>query len=195
MVVFEGLDRTGKSTQLALLEGQRWSRTPVFTHMPSGFTSLTSRIYALTETEPMSSVLGRQLLHLACHAENMDVLLEGRDRAGVVLDRWWWSTIAYGWYGGGLAEVIDESVYRGMVDAVWSRLTADVVFLFDSPLGEDRWNVAGVEEGYLALAAEHPHTAVRVPILSVDDTARFVLEALEEHGLLELGDSASSRHD
>lgn len=168
------------------------SRAPAFAHMPSGFTSLTSGIYALTETEPMSSVLGRQLLHLACHAENMDAILEGRDRAGVVLDRWWWSTIAYGWHGGGLAEVIDESVYRGMIDAVWSRLTADVVFLFDIPLSEDQWNVVGVKEGYLALAEEHPHAVVRVPSSNVDDTAAFVFGVLKERGLLESGHAGTA---
>lgn len=37
IVVFEGLDATGKSTQLALLQGRLTGEPrPVFAHMPSG---------------------------------------------------------------------------------------------------------------------------------------------------------------
>jgi thymidylate kinase len=99
VVVFEGLDRTGKSTQLERLSGLSWKPPgPVFAHMPSGLTSLTSSIYTVTEHEDISSPLARQLLHLACHAENMHALVAGSSQGGLVLDRWWWSTMAYGWY-------------------------------------------------------------------------------------------------
>ena len=37
------------------------------------------------------------------HAENINALVQARRRCGVVLDRWWWSTVAYGWFGGRLA--------------------------------------------------------------------------------------------
>jgi thymidylate kinase len=121
VVVFEGLDRAGKSTQLDRLSALSWSHPrPTFAHMPSGLTSLTSRIYALTEGVPISSPLARQLLHLACHAENMAELVAGRDRSGLVLDRWWWSTMAYGWHAHGQALGIDASTFRRLIEAVWS---------------------------------------------------------------------------
>jgi dTMP kinase len=104
LVVLEGLDRTGKSTQRNRLAELTWANpTPVFTHMPSGLTSLTADIYHLTEKAVIQSAWARQLLHLACHAENMPAIADARNHGGVVLDRWWWSTVAYGWYAGQLA--------------------------------------------------------------------------------------------
>lgn len=185
VVVFEGLDRTGKTTQLQRLRDLNWADpSPVLAHMPSGFTKVTADIYALTETVSMTSPLGRQLLHLACHAENMTALQKGRDDGGLILDRWWWSTVAYGWFGGGLSAVMEEATFRGMVDAVWSGLQADVVFVFDTPLEQDRWNVDGVKEGYLSLAAENPDVAVMVPPSDVDSTADFIMSTLRGRGVL-----------
>ena len=104
LVVFEGLDRSGKFTQLSALTQLSWAElAPVFTHMPSGLTDLTKGVYRLTEDTPINSPLAWQLLHLACHAENIDAVSQARDSGGVVLDRWWWSTVAYGWHGAGLA--------------------------------------------------------------------------------------------
>ena len=72
LVVFEGLDRSGKSTQIKRLSMLNWKAPgPKFTHMPSGMTALTESIYELTENEKIGSPLARQLLHLACHAENI----------------------------------------------------------------------------------------------------------------------------
>src|SRR5258708_36870334 len=102
LIVLEGLDRTGKSPQADALKALRWAEpAPVFAHMPSGLTALTGEIYRLTEHTPITSPLARQLLHLACHAENIDTLARARQTSGVVLDRGWWSTVAYGWSRGG----------------------------------------------------------------------------------------------
>src|SRR4051794_7388128 len=114
LVVLEGLDRTGKSTQMSALRELRWDYpVPIFTHMPSGLTDLTQAIYRLTEAKRIASPLARQLLHLACHAENLGPLdLERREHA-VVLDRWWWSTMAYGWYAGQLDRLgVDEVFFK-----------------------------------------------------------------------------------
>jgi thymidylate kinase len=52
MVVLEGLDRSGKSTQMRRLQRLPWLEpAPMFIHMPSGVASLTQSIYRLTETE------------------------------------------------------------------------------------------------------------------------------------------------
>lgn len=188
VVVFEGLDRAGKSTQLDLLSGLNWrSPVPTFAHMPSGLTSLTSRIYALTEHERISSPLARQLLHLACHAENMPELLAARDRGGLVLDRWWWSTMAYGWYANGQALGVDLETFQYMIAAVWSDLSADVVFLFATPFEIDALNEESVLRGYQVLAeAEYEH-AVTVPAMDPATTADFILDELSARGLVEMG--------
>jgi dTMP kinase len=135
VLVLEGLDGTGKSTQLDRMKQWEWTEpAPTFAHMPSGLVSLTTAIYELTEHEAISSPLARQLLHMACHAENMEALVAGRDSGGLVLDRWWWSTMAYGWFGADLAgRNLPEAVFRGMIQSVWNPIDADLVLVFTTP--------------------------------------------------------------
>lgn len=186
LVVFEGLDRSGKFTQLSALTQLSWAElAPVFTHMPSGLTDLTKGVYRLTEDTPINSPLAWQLLHLACHAENIDAVSQARDSGGVVLDRWWWSTVAYGWHGAGLANGdVDELTFFGMIDAIWSRLPADVVFLFTTSYRADTLNRDQVRDGYARLAAQYPSITVVVPEAEPDSTTDFVLATLRERKLL-----------
>jgi len=100
VVVFEGLDKAGKSTQLELLKARVEAGSASFAHMPSGYTAFSRSLYQVLEHEPPSSGLARQLAHLACHHENMRMLTDTVRSRALVLDRWWWSTVAYGWYGG-----------------------------------------------------------------------------------------------
>jgi len=153
--------------------------------MPSGLTTLTNEIYRLTEKEPISSPLARQLLHLACHAENMAALVDARRDAGVVLDRWWWSTVAYGWYGRNLkTEGVGEAAFLGMIDSVWSRQLADVVLLFLTPHEHDALNRDAVREGYAHLAAQHAEITIEVPPGDRQSTTDFLVARLAERGLL-----------
>lgn len=186
LVVMEGLDRTGKSTQISALEKMQWADpTPVFTHMPSGLTGLTQAIYVVTETEAISSPLARQLLHLACHAENIDALKEARRRRAVVLDRWWWSTLAYGWHAGNMARLgVDEAVFRGLIDTVWSEQRADVVFLFIDPHRDDDHNREEVRAAYEHLAATYPSLTVQIPRTDPATTTQLLLTHLRDRGLL-----------
>jgi dTMP kinase len=186
LVVFEGLDRSGKSTQLSALTQLPWAEpAPVFTHMPSGLTNLTKGVYRLTEDTTINSPLARQLLHLACHAENIHAVGQARDSGGVVLDRWWWSTVAYGWHGARLADGdVDESTFFGMIDAIWSRLPASVVFLFTTPYRDDTLNRDQVRDGYARLAAQYPAITVVVPEADPDSTTHFVLATLRERNLV-----------
>jgi thymidylate kinase len=186
-VVLEGLDRSGKSTQVQRLRAMDWAAPlPTFTHMPSGLTALTKSIYQLTEREPITSPLARQLLHMACHAENVATLADARRHGSVVLDRWWWSTVAYGWYGGGLADSgVSESAFLGMIDAIWSSQPADVVFLFTTPYAHDHLNRDKVRYGYLQLAEQHALIVVEVPPGTQDETTDFLLSRLRDLGLLQ----------
>ncbi len=186
LVVFEGLDRSGKSTQIKRLSALDWAApTPRFTHMPSGMTDLTRNIYSLTENSQISSPLARQLLHIACHAENIEPIAEARVRHGLFLDRWWWSTVAYGWYGAGLAGAgLNESVFFGLIESVWSAQQAGMVFLFMTPHESDRLNRDAVRRGYAALAAEHEAIAVTMPPAGPEETTGFILASLRARELL-----------
>lgn len=117
LVVFEGLDRVGKLTQVDALRELNWGApAPTFAHMPSGSSSLRQAIYRLTEREAIDSPLCRQLLHLACHAESQPFLRAARASGGLILDRWWWSTVAYGWATGALADAgLSEDAFFGRV--------------------------------------------------------------------------------
>lgn len=78
VVVFEGLDKAGKSTQLDRMKQVIDPAHTTFAHMPSGFTEFTAAIYAVLEdgsTTP-TDPLARQLTHLACHRESMHTLVE-----------------------------------------------------------------------------------------------------------------------
>jgi dTMP kinase len=183
LVVLEGLDRTGKTTQREALQAAGWDPPgPLVTHMPSGLTPLTRAIYETTERQKITSALARQLLHLACHAENLPALVHARNERGVILDRWWWSTVAYGWFGG-LRDHLDEASFFGAIQMVWGGLEADVVFLFLETYEEDSHNVSAVVDGYRSLAAEHPTVAVEVPAGSEESTTRFLLEELRRRDL------------
>lgn len=186
LIVLEGLDRSGKSTQMDALRALHWANpAPVFTHMPAGLTTLTGDIYRLTEHRSIASPLARQLLHLACHAENIDALAQARQSSGVVLDRWWWSTVAYGWYAGGLASAgVDEAAFFGMIDTVWSRQHADAVFLFMAPHEHDELNRDEVRAEYAHFASEFPSLTIEVPLADPGSTTDFIVTHLLERELL-----------
>ncbi|WNV82883.1 hypothetical protein [Umezawaea sp. Da 62-37] len=193
LVVLEGLDRSGKTTQRDRLKRLDWiTPAPVFTHMPSGLKQLTEGIYRLTEDATISSPLARQLLHLACHAENVSALACARAEGGVVLDRWWWSTVAYGWFAGRLADAgLAESVFFGLIDAVWSQHPANLVFLFTNPYVHDTLNRDEVRDGYSRLAAQYPDVTVQVPVAEPDEVTNFLVTHLRDAGLLLSEDSSS----
>ena len=45
LVVFEGMDATGKTTQRELLRSLPWTAAPQFVHMPSGLTEASAKAY------------------------------------------------------------------------------------------------------------------------------------------------------
>jgi len=186
LVVFEGLDRSGKSTQIERMSRLDWEAPgPSFTHMPSGMTELTKSIYSLTEHQRIRSPLARQLLHLACHAENISSVMDARAQRGLFLDRWWWSTVAYGWYAGHLAQAgLAESAFFGLIGSIWSSQSADALFLFLTPFESDDLNREEVRAGYEVLAAENKSATVVVPAGGPEETTAFILSELHSRELL-----------
>lgn len=200
-IVFEGLDATGKTTQLDKLRNAGASLfgdelLPFFTHQPSGGTPLGSLIYQITEEVKITSALARQFLHLASHAEHYQVVISHEmKRRAVFQDRFWWSTIAYGWFGGGLQEseeialrafldVCRWPVYEGLETVRSGPLMPDVIFLFDHPWQDDPHNNANVASGYGWLmdhftnASDSECTIVRVPPLDEGEVTKFIFETL-----------------
>lgn len=180
-VVFEGLDRTGKTTQRELLRDVLAPETVVFAHMPSGFVPFTGRVYDALEAkgEKPASGLAQQLAHLACHAESIERLVEVTESKALVLDRWWWSTLAYGWYGGSVEQSgLSEKSFLDLIGTIWSPVTPSVVFVFLEPHQLDSNNNQGVEAGYRALLQQYPDLAVIVPNDTQDATHDFVVETL-----------------
>lgn len=186
VIVFEGLDKAGKSTQLDFLRTRVAPGETLFTHMPSGLTEFSRQLYSLLEASPPGSGLGRQLAHLASHSENISKIIEAAAAGSLVLDRWWWSTMAYGWYGGDIPDTgLSESAFRELIECIWAPVTASIVFLFLAPREDDANNVDGVADGYRNLAARHIGNVALVPALTPDDTHKFIVDALNEAGLID----------
>jgi len=188
VIVFEGLDQTGKSTQLNRLRGSVHSESTVFAHMPTGFTKFTERVYRALEgevpDEKPTSGLAQQLAHLACHAESVPDLKRAAETRSLILDRWWWSTLAYGWYGGSVKQSgFPESSFKELIDTIWSPITPSIVFVFFEPHHLDPNNAPGVQDGYRALLKEHAESAVVVPIANEEATHSFVTKTLLDRGL------------
>lgn len=154
--------------------------------MPSGLTDFTRGLYALLESQPPSSGLARQLAHLASHSENVPGLLAASRSGALVLDRWWWSTMAYGWYGGNVpAAGLSEAAFRELIECIWAPITASAVFLFLTPRKDDPNNVDGVSEGYRQLAERHAGEVVLVPVMPPAETHEFIVAALEDRDLID----------
>lgn len=165
LVVLEGLDKTGKSTQCEALRRCLDPTSTVQVHMPTGMTAFTRGIYSMLESDLRSptSEVARQLAHLACHAESVPRILDLLRTQAVILDRWWWSTFAYGWDGGDLAAAgITPDGFKNLVDSIWSPVSASVIFLFDEPYAGDVNNSDLVRAGYRRLAHEYNTLTVRV---------------------------------
>lgn len=186
VVVLEGLDRTGKSTQLDALDEVLDAASVLFAHMPSGFTEFTQRVYEALEskTGKPASGLAQQLAHLACHAESIPALITALGSRAVVLDRWWWSTLAYGWYGGSVRDSgLSEAAFNELVQSIWAPIVPSVIFVFLTPLQMDENNANGVKAGYRALMNQHADRAVLIPVLSPEDTRRFIIDELLRRGI------------
>ncbi len=185
-VVLEGLDGTGKSTQLSILKSALDPGSVVLAHMPGGFTQFTRRVSEALEGdgEGPTSGLAQQLAHLACHAESIALLVAAINSGALVLDRWWWSALAYGWYGGPVrGSGLSEKSFRELIDVIWAPVVASVVFVFLEPHQVDSNNLAGVEVGYRTLLDQYPDLSVVVSGGSPSDTHDFIVRTLIQRGL------------
>ncbi len=170
----EGLDGSGKSTQLSLLEAAlRSGRHNTLCVREPGGTPLSSRIREILlapehgEMAPMTELF----LYSAARAQLVhQVIKPALQKNTVVLaDRFGWSTLAYQGYGRGMNRSIIESLLRDACGDVWPMHS----FLLDIPpegmqtrLATEGRNLDRMErenleffqrvrEGYLVLAKEN----------------------------------------
>lgn len=190
VVVLEGLDKTGKSTQIERLKATLSAESTDFAHMPSGITEFSRNVYQVLEDpdrRPRSG-LAQQLAHLSCHSENIPALFEALLSKALVLDRCWWSTLVYGWYAGAVpATGMPEQTFRDLIAAVWAPITPAIVFVFLTPYEDDDNNNSAVVDGYRILLRQNPDRAVAVPPDSPERTEQFLLGELMRRGLVDEG--------
>lgn len=189
LIVIEGLDKSGKSTfveRLKLNLPHLYEGTlPFFTHSPSGHTRVGTYMYAITEHQPMNS-LSRQLMHLASHSEEYEkhIIPALTDRA-VIMDRNWWSTVAYGLFGGQLREWIKDEDFLKMAQLPTRGLQPDMVVLFMETYETDAHNNPDVTAGYWWLAERFPQKVVIMPHVEVDEKVKLFRSSMHAMGLAE----------
>jgi dTMP kinase len=187
VVVFEGLDKAGKSSQLDLLRDILDPSSVLFAHMPSGQRPFTRTVYDVLEDNNKRPISGLsiQLAHLSCHAESMEDLKLAVDSKALVLDRWWWSTLAYGWFGGSVEQSgISLGSFRELIDVIWSPITPALNFVFLEPHQVDSNNNEGVEVGYHSLISEYSDVSIIVPRDTTERTHKFIVGVLRERNLI-----------
>jgi dTMP kinase len=191
LIVFEGGEASGKSTQAARLAAQLGA---VLTREPGG-TDIGKRIREIV-LDPGASAMAstaEALLMAADRAQHVTEVIEPALATGkdVVTDRYVPSSLAYQGYGRGLDV---EQLLRLSAEFAGA-MQADLVVLLDIPAsiaaerleGRDRMEAAGdefharVAEGYRRMAAAHPDRWVVVDGQgSVDEVATRVREAVEK---------------
>jgi dTMP kinase len=178
-VTFEGVDGSGKSTQLRRLAAALRARGErVVETVEPGGTAVGAQIRSIL-LDPANAMLGARaelLLYFAARAQNVDEILEPAIARGdiVLSDRWTDSTLAYQGWGRGLGEevveALDRIACRGRrpdltlwvdvdVDTALERARAGAPDRMDS---QQRSFYHKVAEGYAALAAREPARIRRV---------------------------------
>ena len=193
LITFEGLDFTGKSTLVRLLEQRlRDAAFDVLVTREPGGTQVGERVRDLLLTREHREMLplSELLLFMVSRAQHAHEVVLPALRAGktVLTSRYRLSSMAYQGYGRG----IDLELIRHLNDAATERREADITFLIDLPVEEalgrkkgegDRIEREGhsfyqrVRDGYLELTAGDP--SVRV----IDGTKPIegVFEQIADH--------------
>ncbi|GAB4242422.1 MAG: hypothetical protein Kow00129_00900 [Thermoleophilia bacterium] len=203
-ITFEGLDGTGKSTQLEILASAlRGAGHEVVIAREPGGTPLGEAIRdaLLDPANAGMSPRAEAFLYTAARVQLVEEVIRPALEAGriVLCDRYVDSSLAYQGYGRDLGYENIISMNMWATDGLMPDLTIVLMApekvrrrrLSDTP---DRLEGAGddfyrrVEEGYRRLVADHPHRMVAVDAGgSVEEVASRVRRAVEEELPVEIG--------
>lgn len=133
-ITFEGIDGSGKSTQLRLLAGDlRVRGLDVLTTLQPGGTPLGRRLReAFLETEETVHPMAELLLFAADRAQHVNFLIKPALASGriVISDRYADATAAYQGAGRGF----DEKIINQVIELATGRLKPDLTLFFDIPI-------------------------------------------------------------
>ncbi len=133
-ITFEGIDGSGKSTQLRLIAGDlRVRGFDVLTTLQPGGTPLGRRLReAFLETEENVHPMAELLLFAADRAQHVNFLIKPALSAGriVISDRYADATAAYQGAGRGF----DEKVIEQVIELATGGLKPDLTMFFDIPI-------------------------------------------------------------
>ncbi len=138
LFVFEGPDGVGKTTTVTAVEKRlrAMGRASVCLSFPGNEPgTLGAHIYKLHHQPAQYDVaklspLSLQILHVAAHVDNIErkILPLLREGTIVLLDRYWWSTLAYGVAAG--VQLSQLKTIIALEKHVWSGVTPTHLFLF-----------------------------------------------------------------
>lgn len=206
-ITFEGLDGTGKSTQMELLaQSLRAAGHPLVTAREPGGTSLgevvREALLNKTEGEPEMDPRAEAFLYTAARVQLVEEVIRPALEAGeiVLCDRYIDSSLAYQGYGRGLGYENIISMNMWAVEG----LLPDLTLVLLTPEAARRRRLGGaeadrlessgddffrrVDEGYRRLVADHPY---RIRAIDggggVEEVAERVREVVQEELDLDLG--------
>ena len=169
LITFEGIDRSGKSTQVLLLAGfLAQCDIPVTTTQEPGGTPTGMKLKEIVLGSEHVNEYAELFLYLADRSHHVDKIIRPALQAGhiVICDRYGDATVAYQGYGRGL----DLGLINQLNQLVTGNLCPMVTFLLDldphlaalrSPCRDriesesERFH-RRVRDGYVELAAENP---------------------------------------
>ncbi len=164
LIVCEGPDGVGKSAIAAKLAASlRMSHLPCVSLAFPGNdpNTLGHLIYRIHHSPKDVGVIGiapgaLQILHVAAHADAIESAILPRLAAGesVILDRYWWSTWAYGRVAGVSASVLDAMI--DLERQIWGTTRPDFVILIERPRP---WRDEESQDKHEALSAEYSQLA------------------------------------
>lgn len=135
LIVFEGPDGVGKSTladELRLALQQRGETCLLLAFPGKRPDTLGEFVYEIHHRQDNSiDPSAMQILHVAAHVDAIQGTIKPALEAGttVILDRFYWSTIAYGLTAG-----VDEETLRLIIEVerrFWNGLIPDILFFID----------------------------------------------------------------
>jgi dTMP kinase len=198
LITFEGLDYSGKSTQIKLLaERLTTEKQRVLVLREPGGTPIGERIRAilLDKLSAAMTPVGEFLLFSASRTQLVETVVKPALEAGtiVICDRFYDSSAAYQGWGRGLSLDAIKTINQIATDG----LVPDVTFFIDIPLdeverrirerkeGKDRMESSGrafyerVQRGYLELATMEPRFCVINGTKSIEEIHALVWNMVE----------------